>query len=73
MRAEIARVASHPFLKTLPSPNSEYHKQNTFVKRRAESSWHNLGSEEAREIMAEWRSWRGPAGQLPIISIPSPH
>ena len=70
-RAEIARAASHPFLEILPSPDSEYHRQNTFVKRRAESSWHSLESDEAREIMSEWRSWRGPAGQLPIISVPS--
>jgi hypothetical protein len=41
------------------------------VKRPGEASWRTVGTEEAREMMAEWREWRGPAGQQPIISIPS--
>ena len=28
-------------------------------------------TEEARKIMTEWRDWRGPAGEKPIICVPS--
>jgi hypothetical protein len=69
-RAQAAHAARLPFMEKLPSQNSEYYQDNTFVKRPAESSWHTLGSAEAREIMQEWRTWRGPAGQPPIISVP---
>ena len=72
-RAEAAHAARRPFMEKLPSQSSEYYLDNTFVKRPAESTWHPLGSDEAREIMAEWRNWRGPSGQAPIISVPSSH
>jgi hypothetical protein len=70
-RAEAAHAAQRPFGEKIPSQNSDYFKDNTFVKRPDEASWHTIGNAEARQIMAEWRQWRGPAGQAPIISLPS--
>jgi hypothetical protein len=70
-RAEAAHAAQRPFGEKVPSQNSAYFQENTMVKRPGEDSWHHAGTEEARQIMAEWRQWRGPAGQPPIISVPS--
>lgn len=70
-RAQAAHAAKQPFRETIPSHDSAYFQDNTMVKRPGEASWRTVGTEEAREMMAEWREWRGPAGQQPIISIPS--
>jgi hypothetical protein len=68
---EAAHAAKKPFDGKVPSQSSAYYRDNTLVKRPGEDSWHAIGTPEARQIMAEWREWRGPAGQLPIISVPS--
>jgi hypothetical protein len=70
-RAEEARAAGRPFGEKIPPPNSAYFQENAMVKLPDEAFWHNLASAEARQIMTEWRDWRGPAGQRPIISVPS--
>ena len=70
-RAAAAHAAKSPFGEKIPSQSSAYYQGNTFVKRPEEDSWHTVGTAEARQIMAEWRNWRGPAGQPPIISVPS--
>jgi hypothetical protein len=70
-RAETAHAAKLPFLEDLPSQSSAYFQENTMVKRPGETSWHTVGASEARQIMDEWREWRGPGGQAPIISVPS--
>lgn len=69
-RAQAAHAARLLFLETMPSPNSAYFQDNTLVKRPGEASWHTIGSDEARRLASEWREWRGPGGQRPIISIP---
>jgi hypothetical protein len=70
-RAQAAHAAKQPFGEKIPSPNSDYFQNNMMVKRPGESSWHAAATEEARQIMAEWREWQGPAGQQPIVSVPS--
>jgi hypothetical protein len=70
-RARAAHAARRPFGETIPPPNSLYFQSNTLVKRPGEDAWHQAGTDEARQIMAEWRDWRGPTGQPPVISIPS--
>jgi hypothetical protein len=70
-RAVAAHADKKPFSEKIPSANSPYFQDNTMVKRPGETSWHTIGTEEARQLMADWREWRGPAGQPPIISVPS--
>jgi len=70
-KAEAAHAARRPFGDKVPSQNSAYFQDNTLVKRPGEASWHAIGAEEARKMMAEWREWRGPAGEPPVISVPS--
>jgi hypothetical protein len=70
-RAEAARASKRPFVEKIPPPNSAYFQDNAMIKRPGEAAWHAIGSGEARQIMAEWREWHGPAGQVPIISVPS--
>lgn len=70
-RAEAAHAAKLPFLEKMPSQGSAYFLANTFVKRPGEATWHGDGTVEARRIKSEWREWRGPAGQPPIISVPA--
>ena len=62
-RAQAAHAAKRPFAEKIPSQNSTDFQDNTLVKRPGEASWHAVNTEEARRIMAEWREWRGPAGQ----------
>ncbi len=70
-RAAVAHAARQPFVEAIPSPNSDYYQTNAFVKRLGESVWQSAASPEARQIIQEWRVWHGPAGQAPIISVPS--
>jgi hypothetical protein len=70
-RAAAAHAAKTPFAEKIPSQSSAYYLDNTFVKRPGEDSWHTFGTVDARQIMMEWRNWRGPAGQPPVISVPS--
>jgi hypothetical protein len=72
-RAQAAHAAKRPFGEKIPPQNSPDFQDNTLVKRPGEASWHAVSTEAARQIMAEWREWRGPAGQRPIISVPSIH
>jgi hypothetical protein len=69
--AAAAHTAKQPFTKQIPSANSDYFRENTFVKRPDESEWHSVGTDEGRQIMADWREWSGPAGQSTFISVPS--
>lgn len=69
-RADAAHAAQLPFSEKVPSQNSDYYRNNTFVKRVGDDSWYAFGTDDARQLMAEWRDWRGPAGQMPIISAP---
>jgi len=70
-RAGAAHAAKRPFTEQIPSQSSAYFQDNTLVKRPGEDTWHPIGSEEARQIIAEWRDWLGPAGQSPVISVPT--
>lgn len=69
-RAEAAHAAKRPFEEKIPSQNSPYFQDNTLIKRPGEDSWHTAGTAEARELMAGWRKWRGPDGQMPVVSVP---
>lgn len=68
--AALAHAAKLPFWEKVPSESSAYYQSNAFVKRLDETSWHERGTPEARQIVAEWHSWRGPNGEMPIISVP---
>jgi hypothetical protein len=70
-RAATAHTASRPFTEEIPPTASAYYKTNTFVKHPGEAEWRAVGTDEGRQIMADWREWRGPAGQTPVISVPS--
>jgi hypothetical protein len=70
-RAVAAHAARQPFREQIPARGSAYFQDNSMVKRPGEPSWHTLGTEEARLMMSDWRQWRGPAGQAPIISVPA--
>jgi hypothetical protein len=70
-RAAAAHASKLPFTEKMPSQSSDYFQDNTMVKLPGETSWHTVSTVEARNIMAAWREWRGPAGQPPIISVPS--
>jgi len=70
-REVAAHNARKPFTEKIPSRDSAYFQNNFLVKRPGEAIWYTSGSEEARKLMAQWHDWQGPAGQRPIISVPS--
>ncbi len=69
-RAALAHAAKLPFWEKVPAESSAYYQSNAFVKRLDETPWHAVGTPEARQILAEWHAWRGPNGELPLISVP---
>ncbi|HEY3864350.1 MAG TPA: hypothetical protein VGO59_20960 [Verrucomicrobiae bacterium] len=70
-RARDAHAAKRPFTEKIPPANSAFTQDNTMVKHPGEAMWSALGTAEARQIMSEWRAWRGPSGQQPMISVPT--
>ena len=69
-RAAAAHAAQRLFTEKIPSQNSAYYQENTFIKRPGET-WLSSGAPEARQIRDEWHGWHGPSGETPIISVPS--
>jgi hypothetical protein len=69
-RAHTVRAAGRPFAGTPPARDSEFFQTNTLVKRVDAPDWHPLNSPEALEITTEWRTWRGPKGETPMICVP---
>ncbi len=70
-RSEAAHAALRPFAEDFPASGSAYYQTNTFVKRTGDAEWQPVGSDAGRQIMEEWREWRSPMGQTPVISTPS--
>ena len=69
-RVRAARAAGRPFEGRVPSRDSDYFQINTLVSRPEGTEWHPSSTPEAQRIMSEWRSWRGPDGQPPVVCAP---
>jgi hypothetical protein len=69
-RVRTARAAGRPFDGRIPTRDSDYFQTNTLVSRADETIWQPTSSAEGQRIMSEWRSWRGPDGQEPVLSTP---
>ena len=54
----------------IPPRDSDYVQTNSLVKGPDEAEWHSSNSLEGRRVMGEWRSWRGPDGQPPVVCVP---
>jgi len=65
-----ARAAGRPCEGEVPQRDGDYFQKNTLVSRPDEGVWHASDTPEARKIVSEWRSWRGPDGQPLVISAP---
>lgn len=66
----VARVARKAYPGPMVSPDSEYFQTNTLVKLPEDQDWSPLGSPDGLAVTTQWRSWRGPTGQTPVISVP---
>ena len=69
-RAQAARASGHVLGQRIPPRDSAFFQTNDLVKRPEESGWHAASSPEGQKIMAEWRSWRAPGGQTPVVCLP---
>ena len=69
-KVQAARASRQVFKGRIPARDSEYFQTNCLVKGPEESEWHASNSPEGRRAMSEWRSWRGPDGQPPIVCLP---
>jgi len=69
-KVQASRASKQAFKGRIPARDSEYFRTNSLVKRPEESEWHASSSPEGRRVMAEWRSWRGPDGQPPLVCVP---
>jgi hypothetical protein len=67
---QAARAAGHAFKGRIPSRNSDFFQTNSLVKGPEETEWHFSNSPEGRQVMTEWKSWRGPDGQPPVVCMP---
>ena len=69
-KVQAARASGQAFKGRIPARDSEYFQTNSLVKGLAETEWHASSSLEGRRAMTEWRSWRGPDGQPPVVCVP---
>ena len=69
-KVQAARASRQAFKGRIPSRDSEYFQTNCLVKGPEESEWHASSTPEGRRVMTEWRSWRGPDGQPPVVCVP---
>jgi hypothetical protein len=69
-KVQAARASGQAFKGRIPARDSDYFQTNSLVKGPAESVWHASNSPEGRRVMTEWRSWRGPDGQPPVVCVP---
>jgi len=69
-KVKAAHAAGQRFRGDLPARDSAYFQTNALVKGSKEAEWHAIGSPEGRRAMTEWRSWRGPDGQPPVVCVP---
>jgi hypothetical protein len=69
-KVQAARASKQVFKGRIPARDSEYFQTNSMVKGPEETEWHASSSPEGRRVMAEWRSWRGPDGQPPVVCVP---
>ena len=69
-KVQAARASGHAFKGRIPARDSEYFQTNSLVKGPAETEWHTSSRPEGRQAMIQWRSWRGPDGQPPIVCVP---
>lgn len=69
-KVQAARASGQAFKGRIPARDSEYFHTNSLVKGLAETEWHASSSPEDRRVLTEWRSWRGPDGQPPVVCVP---
>jgi hypothetical protein len=69
-RVRQARATGKAIAGGIPPRDSDYVQTNSLVKEPDEAEWHSSGSAEGRRIMTEWRSWRAPDGQPPVVCTP---
>lgn len=67
---QTARAAGKPFAGKLPAADSDFFQTNTLVKRVDDANWQPLNTSEGAKITGEWRAWRGPQGETPMVSVP---
>jgi hypothetical protein len=67
---QASRKAHRQYAGEVPNRESDFMATNTIVRRPNETTWHVSSSDEGQVIMSEWRDWKGPQGQAPIISTP---
>ncbi len=69
-KVQAARASGQTFKGRVPLRDSDFFQTNSLVKGLAETEWHASSSPEGRRAMTEWRSWRGPDGQPPVVCVP---
>ena len=69
-RVQAAHASGQAFKGRIPARDSDYFQTNSLVKGLEETEWHASSSPEGRRAMTEWRSWRGPDGQAPVVCVP---
>lgn len=65
-----ARASGKPYTGKRPDPESDFFQSNTLVRRIDESSWHPINTQDGADITTEWRSWKGPKGETPVVNVP---
>ena len=65
-----AQAAGRPLGRPMPDPETGYYEKNTLVRRVDDPKWYDLTTAEAKRIVAEGRSRRGPNGEAQGICTP---
>lgn len=65
-----AHASGKPYTGKKPDPESDFFQSNTLVRRIDDSVWHPVNTSEGADITTEWRSWKGPKNEAPVVNVP---
>jgi hypothetical protein len=65
-----ARTAGRAYGQPIPEAESGFYEKNTLVRRVDDPTWYDLSTVTGKQIVAQWRSERGPDGKALDVCTP---
>ncbi|HSW47071.1 MAG TPA: hypothetical protein VLM89_16020, partial [Phycisphaerae bacterium] len=65
-----ARAEGRAYCRPIPEAESGFYEKNTLVRRVDDPMWYDMTTAEGKQIVAQWRSERGPNGKALDVCTP---
>lgn len=65
-----ARAAGRAYDQPIPEAGSGFYEKNTLVRLVDDPTWYDMATAKGKQIVAQWRSERGPDGKAPDACTP---